>query len=82
MAKRSPSKVEEHRLSNVGVRFEYHNGRANVVVIPDEADLSAASVHDVLRFWTQVSFWAGRFVAANPGWTVNGSDPVERLSDE
>lgn len=82
MAKRSPDRVDEHRLTGIAVRFEYWNRRRDVVTVPDESDLKAATCYQVLYLWTQVGNWAVRFVAANPTWTVNGSNPVEKLDDE
>lgn len=82
MARASPNRVDEHRLGGVYCRFEYYWKKKDVRVIPDEDEIAAAGVYEVLYLWTAVANWSVRFCAANPGWTVNGDDPVERLDAE
>ncbi len=79
MGRASPNRVGEYRINGVYCRFEYYWKTHDVLVIPD---LKAADVYDTLRLWTVIADWAVRFVKANPGWTVNGSDPEERLDSD
>jgi hypothetical protein len=82
MGKASPNRVDEHRIGGVYCRFEYFWKKHDVNIVPDEDDLRTAGVYEILRLWTVIANWSVRFVAANPGWTVNGSDPVERLDED
>jgi hypothetical protein len=61
--------------------MEYYWKKRDVVVIPDEDELAAADCYSVLYLWSCIANWAVRFVTANPGWSVNGADPVETLGD-
>ena len=79
---RSPDKVDVHKLGGIGARFEYRYQKKDVRVIPDEDDLAAANCYGVLYFWSAVANWAVRFVAANPGWTINGAPAVETLGED
>jgi hypothetical protein len=76
MARTTSKKTLRRVMHGIRVAFAYDYRKLDVTVSPDTDDLRTAPSGAVLRLWAEVAAWARGVSDANPGWTVNGEQPV------